>query len=112
MTRKDVLHGIKQAEAKAEELLKEAGARTERFRLDTESARSDLFSEARAGTDSKVAAMEADIEAQLGRLRDESGAQGRKRAEAMKRAAGERMPELMEELVGDFKQKVKPREGR
>jgi hypothetical protein len=30
----------------------------------------------------------------------------------MKRAAGERMPALMEELVSDFKQKVEPRDGR
>ena len=112
MTRKDVLHGIKKAEAQAEKILKEAGTRHERFRQDTETARSDIFSEAQAGTDSKIAAMEKDIERQLDRLRDENGVEGGKKAEAMRRDAKERMPGMVEELVGDFKQKVGSRGAR
>jgi vacuolar-type H+-ATPase subunit H len=112
MTQRDLLQGIKKAEARAEDILKEGETWKERVRAETEAERSRIFEEAKQRTDSAVARMEMDIEAQFERLKEKSRGKAAQRAEAMKSAAAGRMPDLVNELVDEFRGKVVPGKGR
>ena len=108
MTRKDLLQGIRRAEEKADGILRDAEARQERMKAETEGERSEIFSDAQARTDAEIEKMESDIERQLEGLREDGREAGKERASAMRSAAARRMPELVDELVAEFRKKVAP----
>ena len=112
MTRDDLLHGIKKAVAKAETILEESRARQDRIRRKAEESRQDILKEMSERTDEEIATLEQQMRDRVNRLREENTAVGKEKAEAMKRGAMDRMPDLVDELVVKFKEKAEPGSGR
>jgi hypothetical protein len=101
-----MLEKVKQAEDEAERILESGRRKSEDILRRAEVTRLDKTREVARKTGDEISRIQKDTEIKIARLKGEGKAEGRRRGEALKEKAEERMPAMVDELVSRFKAKL------
>ena len=105
-TSREMLSGLKRAEKEAERIEAEGRKKAANIARDGELHAHDVKVRLASRTDTEITRLEKDADGTIAAMREENETIGRARADAMRKASTARMPGLVGELRGKFKDEV------